>query len=409
MTTTTEHAAPTAADRAARASCFAAFAIQGFMFASLITRLPTIKDRFDLSDYQVLAVLGAVSVMCAVGSVAAGYLAVRLGSARVLRLALAAAAVCIAAVALPGTLAVLLVVLGVYGLFVGAIDATMNMQGVGIQDRYGRSIMVGFHGMWSLGAVIGGVYATITIELDLPLLATLLIVTAVALLVVALLTRSLLAHALPDDAEGGLDDVGGRASRDLLDHPTHHVPWVPVLLLAVPTFVMWFLDAATSAWGGIYLIDGLGSSDSAAPLAFTAYQLILLITRLLGDKVVRRYGALATVRGSGVICVVAVAMVVAAPSVGVAIAGFGLLGAGLAMIPPLSMVAAGHLDADGGGQALARVNVSNYVGYLVAALGIAIIAEQVSHRAMFVLPLVLAPVLVLMAGQFVPRTRSTTP
>jgi hypothetical protein len=66
------------------------------------------------------------------------------------------------------------------------------------------------------------------------------------------------------------------------------------------------------------------------------------------------------------------------------------------------MVAAGHLDG-GGGQALARVNVSNYVGYLVAALGLALVAELVSHRVMFVLPLVIAPVLVLMATQFRPR------
>lgn len=393
-------AAPTAADRAARASCLAAFAIQGFMFASLITRLPTIKDRFDLSDYQVLAVLGVVSIMCAVGSVAAGYAAARFGSAVVLRTALVAAAVCIGAVALPGALPALLIVLGVYGVFVGAIDATMNMQGVGVQDRYGRSIMVGFHGMWSLGAVVGGIYATITIELDLPLLATLAVVTVVALLLVALLCRNLLAHALPDDAE-----TSGQGSPD---HPKHRVPVVPVLLLAIPTFVMWFLDSATSAWGGIYLIDGLGSSASAAPLAFTAYQLVLLLTRLIGDRVVRRFGAVATVRGSGVICVVALSMVVAAPSVGVAIAGFGILGAGLAMIPPLSMVAAGHLDSEGGGQALARVNVSNYVGYVLAAVALAGVAEQISHRAMFFIPLVLAPVLILMAGRFAPRTRSST-
>lgn len=390
-------AAPTEADRAARASCFAAFAIQGFMFASLITRLPTIKDRFDLSDYQVLAVLGVVSIMCAVGSVAAGYAAARFGSAVVLRAALVAAAVCIGAVALPGALPALLVVLGVYGVFVGAIDATMNMQGVGVQDRYGRSIMVGFHGMWSLGAVIGGIYATITIELDWPLLATLAVVTVVALVLVAVLCRNLLAV---DPIDGHAESVG---------EAIHvHVPWLPVLLLAIPTFVMWFLDSATSAWGGIYLIDGLDSSDSAAPLAFTAYQLILLLTRLVGDRVVRRFGAVATVRGSGVICVVAVAMVVAAPSVGVAIAGFGLLGAGLAMIPPLSMVAAGHLDAQGGGQALARVNVSNYVGYILAAVALAGVAEQISHRAMFVIPLFLAPVLILMAGRFAPRTRSVT-
>jgi MFS family permease len=381
-------AGPDLEARRARRSCFAAFGIQGFGFASLITRLPTIKDRFELSDYQVLAVLGTVAVLSGLGSVLAGYAAARWGSGVVLRLALAGASVCIALIGVPHSLVGLLLTTCSYGLCVGAIDATMNMQGVGIQDRYGRSIMVGFHGMWSLGAVVGGVFATITLEVDWPLLPTLLVVSGVGLLLNGLLCRDLLVH----DPIDGTAAAGGGVLPGTL--------WWPVLLLAIPTFVMWFLDSATSAWGGIYLTDGLSASESAAALAFTGYQAVLLLTRLVGDAVVRRLGAVVTARASGVVAFVAVALVAAAPSVPIAIAGFALLGAGLAMIPPLSMVAAGHLDPEGGGRALALVNVSNYLGYLVAALTLAVVAEQVGHRAMFVLPLLLTPVLVVMAPRF---------
>lgn len=380
----------TADQRSARRSCFAAFAIQGLTFASLITRLPTIKDRFELSDYDILVVLGVVAVLSAVGSLLAGYAAARFGSAVVLRAALAGGSLAAFAIALPNGMAGLVAAVGAYGVCVGAVDATMNMQGVGIQDLYQRSIMVGFHAMWSGAAVIGGIYATITLELDWGLAPSLGIVAAVGLLLNAWLLRDLLAVD-PIDAGAG-------------SGPAHQVPWGPVLLIAIPTFVMWYLDSATSAWGGIYLIDGLSASDSAAPLAFTAYQLVLLLTRLVGDTVVRRLGTAATVRWSGIVSLVAVALVVLAPTVSVAIVGFGLLGAGLAMIPPLSFVAAGHLDAAGGTQAVARVNVSNYLGYLLAAFSIAAVAEQVGHRAMFVPALLLAPVILLMARQFVPRS-----
>ena len=391
MTTTATPAPP----RAARRACFAAFGIQGFTFASLITRLPTIKAEHDLSDYQVLLLLGGVAIASAVGSVITGYAAARFGSARVLRVALVGASVATLLVSLPDSVAGLVVAVCAYGLFVGQIDAAMNMQGVGIEDRYGRSIMVGFHGMWSLGAVIGGGYAALTLELGWSLLLSFAIVCAVGLV----LNAALLGDLLVVDPIDGHVDAG--------DHPPHapQVPWLPVLLLAVPTFVMWFLDSSISAWGGIYLVDGLSSTQSAAALAFTAYQAVLLVTRLFGDKVVRRIGPVRTVRISGLVAIVSMALVVAAPSVWVAIVGFGLLGAGLAMIPPLSFVAAGHLDAGGGGQAVARVNVSNYVGYLVAAVAIATVAEQVSHRAMFVLPLLLSPVLLLMASRFAPDGR----
>ena len=386
--------------RQARASAFAAFGIQGMTFASLITRLPTIKDRFDLTDYEVLLVLGGVAILSGVGSVLAGYAAQRFGSAVVLRVALAASAGFVVLIAVADNLPLLVATSCGYGLCVGFVDVCMNLQGVGIQDLYRRSIMVGFHGMWSLGAVVGGVYATITLELDWALLPSLLLAATVALLLNAALCRHLLAVDPIDGPRLDQADQADQARRAV------HVPWWPVLLLAVPTFVMWFLDAATSAWGGIYLTDGLDATEGAGALAFTAYQAVLLLTRLVGDAVVRRLGPVATVRGSGLVCIVAMALVVAAPNVGVAVAGFGLLGAGVAMIPPLSMVAAGHLDREGGGQALARVNVSNYVGYLVAALGIAVVAEQVSHRAMFVLPLLLAPLLVLMARRFEPVERT---
>lgn len=378
--------------RRARLACFAAFAIQGLTFASLITRLPTIKDRFDLSDYDVLVVLGVVAVLSAVGSLAAGHAARRYGSAVVLRVALAVGSVCAASVALVGGLAGLVVAVGSYGVAVGAVDAAMNMQGVAVQDRYGRSIMVGFHAMWSGAAVVGGGYAALTLALDWPLLPSLAVVAAVGLLVNAVLLRDLLRSGDPLAASAP-------------STAAHRVPWVPVLLIGLPTFAMWYADSATSAWGGIYLVDGLRADESAGPLAFTAYQAVLLLVRLVGDRVVRRVGAAAVVRCSGLLATTALALIVLAPSVPVVIAGFGLLGAGLSMIPPLSFVAAGHLDVDGGTQAVARVNVSNYLGYLLAALTLAVVAEQVDPRAMFVLPLLLSPVIGLMARQFVPRAK----
>jgi hypothetical protein len=87
--------------------------------------------------------------------------------------------------------------------------------------------------------------------------------------------------------------------------------------------------------------------------------------------------------------------------------GFGLLGGGLGLVPPLSFVAAAHIDLRGSQVAVARVNVSNYLGYLVAAFAIAFVAETIGHRAMFVVPLLFVPLIVVMADQF--RTRTIAP
>lgn len=377
-------------DRAARRSVLAAFAIQGLTFSSIVTRLATIKDEFDLDDLDILSLLAAVAALSAVGSVVAGYAAARWGSDAGLRVGLAGVSIGSVLPGLADSLPVLVACTCVYGFFVGGVDATLNMQGVAVQDRYGRSIMTGFHAMWSVAAVVGAGYASLTIALDWSLFVSLSVVCVVGLVVNALTTSRLLRQG------SSADSAGSEPAR-------HRVPWVPVLLIGVPTFVMWVNDSATSVWSGIYLQDGLDAAAYAAPAAYGAYQAVLLVVRLIGDRLVGSYGATRVVRASGWLATAALVLIVLAPSLPLVVVGFALLGGGLSLIPPLSYVAAGHLDSDGGTTAIARVNVANYVGYLVAAFGIALSSHAWGERTMFVLPLAIIVVLPLMARQFEPR------
>ncbi len=382
----------TASDRGARRAVLAGFAIQGLTFSSIVTRLATIKDEFDLDDVDILFLLAAVAALSAVGSIIAGYAAARWGSALVLRIGLAGVSIGSVLPGLADSLTVLVACTCVYGFFVGSVDATLNMQGVAVQDRYGRSIMTGFHAMWSVAAVVGAGYASLTIGLDWSLVVSLSVVCVVGLAANAL-TGTRLLHVAPSD------------TAQAPDRPRHRVPWVPVLLIGVPTFVMWVNDSATSVWSGIYLQDGLDAAAYAAPAAYGAYQAVLLVVRLVGDRLVGEYGAARVVRVSGWLATAALVLIVAAPSVIMVVIGFALLGGGLSLIPPLSYVAAGHLDADGGTTAIARVNVANYVGYLVAAFGIALSSHAWGERSMFWLPLAVITALPLMARQFEPRPR----
>jgi hypothetical protein len=275
----------------------------------------------------------------------------------------------------------------VYGVFLGAVDAAMNMQGVAVQDAYGRPIMTGFHAMWSGAAVVGAVLASVTLELDLGLTASLGLVAGIGLLLNAALLGSLLRHAPLDDAAAPTPQAA-------------RVPWWPIVLVAVPTTAMWLTDSATSVWSGIYLTDGLDVADSAAPIAYAAYQLVLLVVRLVGDRLVALLGPERVIRACGLVSTAAVALVVWAPALPVVYVGFALLGGGLALVPPLSYVAAAHHDVDGGSTAIARVNLANYAGYLLAAFTIALVAETAGNRWMFVVPLVVVPLLPLMATRF---------
>lgn len=396
---TTAAAAPTTRDRAARRAVLAAFAIQGLTFASLLTRLPVIKDDFDLRDFEILLLVGVVAGAAAVGSIAAGAAAGRWGSAAALRGCLVLASVTVVLPGVAWSFSTVLVGAGLYGCAVGGVDASSNMQGVAVEDRYGRSIMAGFLGMWSLAAAVGAGLAALFAAVDLSLTASLAVASVAGLVLNATLLGDLLPVDL-DPLEGAVDGTGGTGGSG-----TGQLAALPVLLIAIPTFVMWFGDGATSTWSGIYLEDGLDAAAGAAPAAYGAYQLMLFVLRVVGDRFVQRYGAAAVIRVGGWVAVAGLVLIVLAPALVLVLVGFALLGAGLSLVPPLSMVAAAHVDTELGDQAVARVNVANYLGFIVAAVVIALVSELIDPRAMFVAPLLLAPALPLMASRFTPGVR----
>ncbi|MEU4450565.1 MFS transporter [Nocardioides sp. NPDC023903] len=383
----------------ARMAVFVAFAVQGLTFASLITRLESIATKLDLSAGDVFVVLGVTTAVGAVGSVVAGHLATRIGSAATLSLMLGGASLAAVAPAFAPTMVTLLVLNGVYGFFLGGVDASMNMQGTATQDAYARPLMNGFHAMWSAAAVLGAVYATVTIALGVPLGLDMIPIAVIGL-AANLATFRLL---LPPEA---VDAAEKRPSTQRKKPP---LPWLPLLLVAVPTFAMWFIDSAASAWGGIYVVDGLGAAAAVAPAIYAAYQLVLLAVRLPGDRLVAHFGAERVIRTGGIVGVGALVLIVVAPHWSVAAVGFAVLGGSLAMVPPQSFVAAAHISPDNAEDAIARVNLANYAGYLAAASLIAGVAELFGERSMFLIPLAISVLIPLMAGRFATRPAPECP
>src|ERR1035437_4141571 len=116
-------------DRRGRRATVAAFFIQGLCFAVVVTRVSVLQDKFHLSNGQLTIVLLIVPVIAGVGSVTSGPLAARFGSRAVLRIAQALVCLTLPAVGFASTLPELYVAVGLFGLVLGAVDATMNMQG----------------------------------------------------------------------------------------------------------------------------------------------------------------------------------------------------------------------------------------------------------------------------------------
>ncbi|MFI6766325.1 MFS transporter [Streptomyces sp. NPDC050355] len=393
----TDPLAPGVQLRRGRASLAVSFLVQGAVFALLVTRIPAIQDRYGISDGLLPAFLAAVPVLAGVGSVVTEQLVKRVRPSRVLRLVQPVVCLALLAVGAVHSMAQAAVALAVFGLAVGALDASMNMLGVSLQRAYGRSIMLGFHAAYSLGGIVGAslAWAGAHWKLSLALLYGPVVAVLVPLALVA--GRWFVDRPRGHEAQGqdprGTGEAGAPVAMRLL---------LPLCLVMAFAYIG---DSTVSNWSAKYLQDVLGSSEQLATVPYNVYMVTTLLGRAVGDLGVRRFGAVAVVRCGTVLAAGGFAVVAAAPGAWAGMAGFTLLGFGLCVIVPQTFAAVGRyaFEKQGAGasdMAVARLNIFNYVGFLIGSPLVGALGDAWSYRGAMLVPMALVLVTLVYARSF---------
>ncbi|MET9823558.1 MFS transporter [Streptomyces sp. NPDC006349] len=383
--------------RRGRASLAFGFFAQGVAFALLVTRIPAIQDRYGVSDALLPVFLAAVPILAGVGSVVSERLVRRVRPSRLLRWSQPVVLLALLGVGAGDRMAVLAVALAVFGLAVGALDASMNMLGVSLQRAYGRSIMLGFHATYSLGGILGASLAWAGAHWDLALWVSYLPV------VVVLLPAALVGSRWYVDGGGG---DPGKSAEQGGSRAGGGVGFKVLLPLCLVMTFAYIGDSTVSNWSAKYLQDVLGSSEQLATVPYNVYMVTTLVGRAVGDFGVRRFGAVAVVRGGAVVAAGGFAVVASAPGAWVGMLGFTLLGVGLCVLVPQTFAAAGRLAAERGGgpgasdAAVARLNIFNYVGFLIGSPLVGALGDAWSYRGAMLVPMVLVLVTVVYARSF---------
>lgn len=361
------------------------FFAQGVAFALLVTRIPAIQDRYGISDGLLPAFLAAVPVLAGVASVGTEHLVKRVAPGVVLRWAQPLVLLSLLGVGAGTRMWHVAVALGAFGLSVGALDASMNMLGVSLQQAYGRSIMLGFHAAYSLGGILGASAAWAGAHWHLELFTSYLPAVVVLLPVALVGSRFYVDHG--DDAEGVAKGLGAGGGKLLL----------PLCLVMACAYIG---DSTVANWSAKYLQDVLGSSEQLATVPYNVYMVTTLVGRAVGDLGVRRFGAAAVVRVGTLVAACGFGVVAAAPGAWTGMLGFTLLGIGLCVIVPQTFAAAGRLFPGASDTAVARLNIFNYVGFLVGSPLVGGIGDAWSYRGAMLVPMVLVLVTLFYARSF---------
>ena len=352
----------------ARLAVAAVFFANGALFANVIPRYPEIRTDLGLSN----AALGTALAAFPLGALLAGLFAApliqRFGSAMVATTGVVALAVALALVGFAPTWGALAGVLLVAGGIDAITDVAQNAHGLRVQRVYGRSIVNSFHGVWSIGAVAGGLIGAATIALHVTLEHA-LVGASLLFAVVALVSHHFMLRG-PDDAER-VDRHRGKISRSTVR---------TLAALGVLAACGAVVEDAGASWGAIYLKDDLGTAAAAAGLAFVALQTAMTVGRLTGDRVVDRFGQRTVVRNGGALIAIAMGCALAFPTPATTLVGFALAGLGVSTLVPAAMHTGDELPGLPAGVGLTVVSVLLRVGFLASPPLVGLTADVISLR-----------------------------
>lgn len=361
------HAAPTRPStdpvlRHWRNAVFVVFGSTGFVFANYIARIPNVRDLLHADDAQMGLLAFGIAVGAIVGLLLAGGLVTRFGATRTLAVAYSTACAGIVTAGIIGqaapTIAGLLVGLVVLGAGHSITDVAMNLSGAANERRLGRALMPLFHASYSLGTVIGGGCAAITLAVGLPIGPHLIAVGAIGATATIIASRYL-RPAEPAPVTGAVPVAS--TWRDRLG------VWrdARILLIGVTVLGIAFAEGSANDWLSLAFVDGHGLSNAQGAGVFALFVAAMTVGRIGGVALLKRFGRVVVLRGSAVCAAVGMLLVIVVPVAPVAIVGAVLWGLGSALGFPVAISAA----ADDPRRAAASVSAVATIGYCAFLVG----------------------------------------
>ncbi|GAA2373385.1 MFS transporter [Streptomyces carpaticus] len=358
--------------RQLRYALTAFFAVDGFVFAGWVVRIPAVKEQTGASASALgLALLG-VSAGAVVTMTLTGRLCQRLGNHPV---TVGAALLLSASVALPPhahSAVVLGAVLLFFGAGFGGMNVAVNSAAVDLVAALGRPVMPGFHAAFSLGGMVGAgagglVAGSLSPAWHLSGLAL------IGVLVTVVAGRALLAAEVPVPpraSDAGADGVGARPAAG-------PVGWL-VVVLGVVAACTAYGEGALADWSALHLRETLLASEGLAAAGYSVFALAMTVGRLSGTWLLLRLGQTRAMVAGGTVAAAGMLLASLAPSVGLALVGFVVTGLGLANLFP---VAIGQAGALAGPRGVAAASTVGYGGMLLGPVAIGFLAEWFSLAA----------------------------
>ena len=343
-----------------------AFFVAGFGVSAWAPLVPFLKARTGIPNAQLSLLLlcmgtGAIIAMPLAGAVAARY------GCRI-PILLASGIICLVLPVLASSsfLPAVGIALCLFGVGIGTLDCTMNIQAVIVERASKRPMMSGFHGLFSVGGFTGAGCVSLLLSSGVTPLTAASIVVAVILTAMTIAARNL----LPYGGHGGVAFM---------------LPRGPFAFVGIICFMLFLVEGSMLNWSALFFADTRSVDPIHAGLAYTVFATAMTIGRLSGDFVVERIGSKRIITLGGLLAGLGLAMATVVPSWDISLFSYALVGAGCSNIVPMLFSAIGRQTVIPESVAVPTLTMIGYAGALVGPASVGLVASQTSLTTAFLL------------------------
>jgi predicted MFS family arabinose efflux permease len=369
----------------ARIATRLAFLVAGFGISCWAPLVPYAKDRLAVDERVLGILLLCLGIGSLVAMLATGMLSSRFGTRPVIIVSgfcLAAVLPFLAIAATPFTLGLTLLL---FGATLGSLDVAMNIHAVEVERGAGRPLLSGFHALYSLGGFAGAAFITLLLSAGLGPLGCVLIGAALMFLATAAAWPRLL------------------RTRSADGEPHFALPRGVVLVIAALAAITFLAEGAVLDWSALLITGNSLVAVEQGGVGYMLFSIAMTLTRFWGDALTARLGDRAIMLWGSLVAIAGFIVLLVAPIVSLAMAGFMLVGLGAANIVPVLFRLAGSQKVMPAGLAIAAITTTGYAGILLGPAAIGFVAEHIGLTLAFWMIPVLLLLVPMCAAVVAPR------
>ncbi len=374
----------------ARSALLMQYFLMGFIFSSILSRYPAVREIYGMSMAELSFVpfcmsVGSLCIMPVCGHLLGKYGCKKLSAVGYIYMSM------FPFIGVMPNMVVLYLFCVFYGMFVSLTDVSVNGNSIILENAYKRPIISMFHALFYVGMCVGAMLGVAFISFRISVVCHLAVISLFSLTSFYYI-RSFFLKETP------LRTNKGSGFKVML-------PKGALLLIAFIALTGRIIEGSISNWSTVYMKTVVDFSENLAPMGLAIYSAFMAFGRFWGDAVRRRFRESAILLGCCMFAMAGILVMISGTEFYFAFIGLFVSGLGMSCLVPIIYSLAGRQQGVTPGMGIAMVNTISGTGFLFGPFVIGLIADAYGMRVSFLYVLTLVCVMTLLVVVFRTRER----